>query len=96
MVEFVRHYARLVYDYADEQSGVGRTMHSPLRDHVLVHAMTRLKEIVKAVSRLDARDFEPAAHVEFLRVRGNLSTSRRRAVTPSRSTVRRPNCALAC
>src|SRR4051794_6973038 len=72
MVEYIRQYAQLVIASAVEQSGVGRTMHSPPRSAVVADAMTGLKEIVKELNRLGPRDFDPASQSEFLRVRGNL------------------------
>jgi hypothetical protein len=72
MVEYIRQYAQLVIANADEQSGVGRTQHSPPPSTVVADAITGLREIVKEINRLDPRDFDPASQCEFLRVRANL------------------------
>jgi hypothetical protein len=72
MVEYIKQYAKLICQSADERSGLHRTMHSPPLSEVVIDAMTGLKELVKEINRLDPRDFEPASQTEFLRVRGNM------------------------
>ncbi len=73
MVEYIKQYAQLVLDSADEGSGLSRTMHSPPRSTVIIDAMSGVREIARELNRLDPRDFEPASQAEFLRIRGNLA-----------------------
>lgn len=73
MVEYIKQYALLVRDSADERSGVGRVHRDPPESMMNVtDAMTGVKEIIKEINRLDPRDFDPLSQSEFLRVRGNL------------------------
>jgi hypothetical protein len=55
---------------ADRRPDVAAAKPDPSKPKVLssIHA---LREVVKELEKLDPRDFEPAARVEFLRVRGN-------------------------
>jgi hypothetical protein len=72
MIQYIKQYAKLVIDSADERSGISQTMRSPPRSEVVIDAMTGIRELAKELDRLDPRDFEPSAQLEFVRVRGNI------------------------
>jgi len=72
MTQYLKQFAEMILESAKENQTVTATR--PRKDEPLaLDTMSGTKELVRELSRLDARDFDPVDRAEFMRVRSNIA-----------------------